>query len=100
MTRRLLGPLIALLLGLAVLGAASPAGAVDNPSYTAPPPTTPVTTPVPAKKVETAVTAAPVRTRLAITGADATGLAVLGTSLLAVGTGLLLYRRRSLSAAS
>jgi LPXTG-motif cell wall-anchored protein len=99
-TPRILGLVLALLLGAAVLAAGSPAGAVDNPNYTAPPPTTPVTSPVPAKKVETAVNAAPVRTRLAITGSDATGLAVLGGSLLLVGAGVLAVRRRSLSAAS
>jgi LPXTG-motif cell wall-anchored protein len=98
--RRIASLLLAVLIGAAVLGGAAPAGAVDNPNYTAPPPTTPVTSPQPARQVETAVTAAPVRTRLAITGSDATGLALLGGSLLLGGAAVLALRRRSLSAAS
>ena len=102
--RRIAAPLVTLLgltvFVLALLGVASPAGALDNPDYTAPPPTTPVTSPKPPPPVETAVNAAPVRTRLAITGSDATGLAIVGGSCVAIGAGLLVVRRRSINAAS
>ncbi|WP_421119148.1 LPXTG cell wall anchor domain-containing protein [Aquihabitans daechungensis] len=76
--------------------AASPAVATENPDYTAPPPTTVITTPTPppATKVKTAVAVTPVRTRLAITGSDATGTVVLGAGLVAVGAGILVLRRR------
>ena len=104
MSRRLLAlplaGLLAVLLGLAVVGGASPAGAVDNPTYTAPPPATTITSPSPTApgpddEVATAVQREAVRTRLAITGSDATGLAVVGTALLLAGGGVLVLRRRA-----
>lgn len=80
---------------LAALGSlASPASATENPDYTAPPPTTVVTTPQPATKVKTAVAVTPVRTRLAITGSDATDTVVIGVVLVASGAALLAVRRR------
>lgn len=97
-TRRTLHVTLAVLVGalLWVAAGASPAGATDNPDYTAPPPTTVVTTPAPAAetKVKTAVAVAPLRTSLAITGSDATGTAVLGAGLVAAGAGILVLRRR------
>jgi LPXTG-motif cell wall-anchored protein len=91
--RRTLFLTLALVVGSVVL-ATSPAGATENPDYTAPPPTSVVTTPAPATKVKTAVAVTPVRTRLAITGSDATGTAVLGVSLVALGAVVLVLRRR------
>ncbi|MGN6693555.1 MAG: LPXTG cell wall anchor domain-containing protein [Aquihabitans sp.] len=91
--RRTLALTLALVVGT-LLWAASPAGATENPDYTAPPPPTTVTTPTPTTGVKTAVAVTPVRTRLAITGSDTTGLAVIGASLVAVGTGVLVARRR------
>lgn len=98
--RRVLSLLLAAVLGIAVLAGASPAGAVDNPTYTAPPPATTITSPgptttVPEEEVVTAVKVEAARTRLAITGSDATGLAVLGGALLLAGAGVLALRRRA-----
>ncbi|HWJ98152.1 MAG TPA: LPXTG cell wall anchor domain-containing protein [Acidimicrobiales bacterium] len=95
--RRLLLPSLALVVG-GLLWVASPAGATENPDYTAPPPTTIVTTPVPTTAVKTAVAVTPVRTRLAITGSNATGTAVVGASLVALGAGVLAIRRRRATA--
>lgn len=101
--RRVLVLLLAALLGLAVLGGAAPAGAVDNPTYTAPPPATTITSPGPTTtaaaddEVVTAVKVEAARTRLAITGSDATGLAVLGGVLVLAGVGVLVARRRAAS---
>ena len=95
--RRTLSLTLALVVG-AVLLAASPAGGTENPDYTAPPPATVVTTPPPATEVKTAVAVAPLRTRLAITGSDATGTVVLGVSLITVGAGVLVLRRRKAAA--
>lgn len=97
--RRTLSLTVALLVaGLFWASASTPAGAVENPDYTAPPPTTIVTTPPPTTAVKTAVAVTPVRTRLAITGSDATGTVLLGAGLVAVGAGLLVVRRRKLAA--
>ncbi len=96
--RRILSLTVALVLA-GLLWSAAPAGAAENPDYTAPPPTTIVTTPQPTTEVKTAVAVTPVRTRLAITGSDATGTVVLGAGLVAVGAGLLVLRRRKLAAA-
>ena len=95
--RRTLSLTLALVVGT-LLWAAAPAGATENPDYTAPPPTSTVTTPPPATKVKTAVAVTPVRTRLAITGSDATGTVVLGASLITVGAGILVLRRRKAAA--
>jgi LPXTG-motif cell wall-anchored protein len=94
---------LSLTVALVVAGlfwASAPAGAVENPDYTAPPPTTIVTTPTPTTTaaVKTAVAVTPVRTRLAITGSDATGTVVLGAGLVTLGAGLLVLRRRKLAA--
>lgn len=98
--RRVLALLVAIT-GLAVLGLAAPAGAVDNPTYTAPPPATTITSPTPTEppaaddQVVTAVKVEAARTRLAITGSDATGLAVIGGTLVLAGVGTLVLRRRA-----
>lgn len=91
--RRLLALTLALVVA-SLLWVAPPAGATENPDYTAPPPTTIVTTPAPPAAVKTAVAVTPVRTRLAITGSDATTTAVVGASLVALGAGVLAVRRR------
>jgi len=89
--------LLASVVVASLLWTAAPAGATENPDYTAPPPTTVITTPAPPTKVKTAVAVTPVRTRLAITGSDATGTVLLGAGLIAVGAGFLVVRRRKLS---
>lgn len=102
--RRVLQVSLAVLFGSVLLSVASPAGAVDNPDYTAPPPTTVVTTPpttteaVSRREVVTAVAVTPVRSQMAITGADVAQLAALGTGLLAVGAVVLVARRRTAAA--
>ena len=76
---------------------AAPAGAVDNPDYTVPPSTTVVRTEVSPRSVQrvaTAVTVRPVRSRLAITGADVGQTAAIGATLVLVGAGVLVVRRR------
>ncbi|MCU1371511.1 MAG: hypothetical protein JWO77_2705 [Ilumatobacteraceae bacterium] len=96
--RRTLSLTIALVVA-SLMWAAAPAGATENPDYTAPPPTTIITTPQPpAAGVKTAVAVTPVRTRLAITGSDATGTVVLGASLVTLGAGVLVIRRRKVAA--
>jgi LPXTG-motif cell wall-anchored protein len=95
--RRMLSMTLALLLA-GLLWAGSPAGATENPDYTAVPPTSAVTTPPPAQKVHTAVAVTPIRTRLAITGSDATGTALVGAALVAVGAAVLVARRRRAAA--
>lgn len=91
----------ALAVAALAFGFASPAGAVDNPDYTAPVPSTTVpvsvvaeTTP-PAVQKTTAVPAA--NQRLAITGADSAQLAMFGVVLLA-GGGITLAARRRITA--
>ncbi|MFN8017708.1 MAG: LPXTG cell wall anchor domain-containing protein [Acidimicrobiales bacterium] len=97
--RRVLVLVVSLVvLALAWAGSASPAGAAENPDYTVPPPTTPVTSPPPTSAVKTAVKVAPVRTRLAITGSDTTTAAVVGLTCVGAGAGLLVVRRRRLAA--
>ena len=101
--RRLLQLTLAVLVVAGSWAAASPAGAVDNPDYTSPPPSTVITTPPPTtapsgNQVETAVQVAPVRDRLAITGSDATGMAVAGTLFVLIGAGVLVLRRRHVPA--
>lgn len=92
---RTLSLTLALVVGSLLL--AGPAGATENPDYTAPPPTTVITTPPPATKVKTAVAVTPVRTRLAITGSDATGTVLFGAGLVAAGVGVLVVRRRKVA---
>jgi LPXTG-motif cell wall-anchored protein len=98
MLRRMLSLVAALVVGVLVL--AAPAGATENPDYTAPPPTSVVTSPPPSTpaKVKTAVAVTPARTRLAITGTDATGTVVVGVGLVALGAGVLVVRRRRAAA--
>jgi LPXTG-motif cell wall-anchored protein len=91
--RRMLSSIVALLLA-SLLWVASPAGATENPDYTAVPPTSTVTTPAPPARVKTAVAVTPIRTRLAITGSDAAETAALGALLVAGGAGILVVRRR------
>lgn len=100
MFRRLLRPLVAVVVVVGLWAVASPAGAVDNPAYSSPPPSTVVTTTAPtsSNQVETAVQVAPARDTLAITGSDATGLAVIGSILVLVGAGALVLRRRNVPA--
>lgn len=96
--RRMFSFTLALVVG-GLLWTGSPAHATTNPDYTAPPPTTVITTPTPTTQpVKTAVAVTPVRTRLAITGSDATGTAVIGASLVALGVGVLVIRRRRAAA--
>lgn len=94
--RRIVQLTTALLVGgLLWAGAgAGTAGATENPDYTAPPPTTVVSTPQPATKVKTAVAVRPVRTRLAITGSDQTGTVVVAVTMIGLGAGALVLRRR------
>lgn len=98
--RQFLRLTLAVLVGTLFWSFASPAGAVENPDYTAVAPTTVVATPQPARKVATAVKVAPVRTRLAITGSDATGTVVFGASLLGAGVGIMALRRRASATAA
>ncbi|WP_426573416.1 LPXTG cell wall anchor domain-containing protein [Aquihabitans sp. McL0605] len=96
-TSRLLQLTAAVLVAGLLWAASGTAGATENPDYTAPPPTAVVTTPPPAPSVKTAVKVAPLRTRLAITGSDASGTAALGAGLVIVGVGVLVVRRRSIA---
>ena len=97
--RRLLQLTLAVVVAAGLWAVASPAGAVDNPDYTSPPPSTVITTPPPTEpQVETAVQVAPVRDRLAITGSDATGTVVVGVTLVLIGAGVLVLRRRGVPA--
>lgn len=84
-----------------VLSLAAPAGALDNPDYTVPPPSTVVTTPPPSTPttapVQTAVRREVVRTRLAITGSSAGVVAAMGATLVGLGAVVLVLRRRSLA---
>jgi LPXTG-motif cell wall-anchored protein len=85
-----------------LLSSPSAAGAVTNPDYTVPPPTsTVVSTPAPPaarQPVSTAVRVAPLRTRLAITGRETVTMAVVGSALIAGGVAVLAVRRRRLAA--
>ena len=88
----------------------SAAGAVENPDYTAPPPSTPVTVlpakidavrarPAVAAPSNTGVTnASKANQRLAITGSETTQLVVIGALLVAGGSSLLVVRRRTATA--
>ena len=100
MRARFFAIVLAALLGAVVLGSAT-AGAVDNPAYTSPPPSTVITTPpsvVPVQRVATAVTVRPVRSQLAITGSDVGQTALVGGVLLFAGVAVLVVRRRTSAA--
>lgn len=89
----------ALLAGATLFGNPSAAGAVDNPDYTAPPPSVAIQNRTPTvRTASTTSTAskpsAPTRTRLAITGAETTQLVYFGTLLVASGAMTLALRRR------
>ena len=100
--RRTLQTALVLLVAAFTITMGSMAGAVENPDYTAPPPSVPVTV-LPAKvdaiRARPAV-AAPSNQRaanqqLAITGSETTQLVVVGLLLVAGGAGLLVARRRT-----
>lgn len=94
-----------LLIGLAALFVANPAGALQNPDYTAPPPPSAVSTPPspqpvrqPEQSTQREVTTAvrvPLRSRMAITGSDVTQTAVIGAVLVGLGAVVLVARRRT-----
>ena len=90
--RRSLQVFLALVVAVMALGMARPAGAVDNPDYTAPPPASVVetNTPVPVQQVQTVA----VPERLAITGSDSAQLVAFGAALVAGGAVVLVARRR------
>lgn len=103
--RRTLKTALVLLAAAFALTVGSAAGAIENPDYTAPPPSTPVTV-LPARvdavRAQPAV-AAPsnpsvANQRLAITGSETTQLVVVGALLVAGGAGLMVARRRTASA--
>lgn len=103
--RRTLQTALVLLLAAFTLTLGSAAGAVENPDYTAPPPSTPITV-LPARadtaRAQPAV-AAPsnqgaANQRLAITGSETTQLVVVGALLVAGGAGLMVVRRRTAEA--
>ncbi len=97
--RRFLQLTVALVVATLALSLGSAAGAVDNPDYTAPPPSTPVTNPEPVQVRKITETAAvPARQWMPITGSDVTGMAVVGGLLVAGGAGLLVVRRRTAEA--
>ena len=101
MRARFFAIVLAALLGAVVLGSGATAGAVDNPAYTSPPPSTVITTPpsvVPVQRVATAVTVRPVRSQLAITGSDVGQTALVGGVLLFAGVAVLVVRRRTSAA--
>lgn len=95
--RRTLQTALVLLMAAFTITMGSMAGAVENPDYTAPPPSTPITA-LPAKieavRAKPAVAAAS-NQRLAITGSETTQLVVTGALLVAGGAGLMVVRRRS-----
>lgn len=95
--RRSLSVLTALavaILATLALGFSSPAGAADNPDYTAPAPTTVVVTPTEPAQPQAVRAAAPTAQRLAITGSDSAQLAVVGGVLLLGGAAILVARKR------
>jgi LPXTG-motif cell wall-anchored protein len=97
-TIQLLAASCAMVLSCTALVLGSPAGALDNPDYTVPPPATVITTPPPTAPttpaVQTAVRREAVRTRLAITGSSANFAAALGATLVGLGAAALVLRRR------
>ncbi|CAN5805015.1 hypothetical protein BH10ACT1_BH10ACT1_33160 [soil metagenome] len=97
--RRTVQLVVALAIASLAFASAGSAGAVDNPDYTAPPPTSVVSnsTPRPVRQVAS-VAATPSRQQLAITGSDVLQLVVVGAVLVAGGTATLVLRRRSAAA--
>lgn len=101
MTRqRTLQILVVTVISAVTLAVGSVAGAIDNPDYTAPPPTTPVTQALPTV-VQTArqtprTPAVPVssRPRMPVTGSDLVQLLAMGAALVVGGAGILTLRRR------
>jgi LPXTG-motif cell wall-anchored protein len=99
--RRSAQHLVAVLATVVALALATPAGAVGNPDYTAPPPaevTTNGTAPAgetAAAPVGSAAGATPDRQWLPITGSDVVTLAAMGAVLVAGGAGFLVLRRRA-----
>ena len=98
--RRTLRSALVLLVAAFTLSLGSVAGAVDNPDYTAPSPSTPVRvvpTRVAAVRAKPAVAdpAKAANQRLAITGSETLQLVVVGAVLLVGGAGLMVVRRRS-----
>ncbi len=94
---RLLVLVFAALVGLAALaGTGSVAGAVENPDYTAPPPSSVTNNSVPTLRqtTSTSTAATPSTQRLAITGAETTQLVAIGGVLVAAGAVTLVVRRR------
>ncbi len=92
--RRSLQFALALVVASVALAFGSAAGAVDNPDYTVPPPSSVVSNETP-RAIRQSVAATPAaRERLAITGSDATQLAVVGGILVAGGAATLGLRRR------
>lgn len=105
--RRTLKTALLLLVAAFTITVGSVAGAVENPDYTAPPPSTPVTV-LPAKidavRARPAVAASSDKSvanaseanqRLAITGSETTQLVAIGALLVAGGASLLIVRRRA-----
>ncbi len=105
--RRTLQTALVLLVAALTITVGSAAGAVENPDYTAPPPSTPVSVlpvKVDAVRAQPAVAANSTRgvadpsaanQRLAITGSETTQLVALGALLVAGGAGLVAVRRRT-----
>ena len=93
--RRTIQFALAVVVASMALAFGTAAGAVDNPDYTAPPPSSVVrhSTPPAIRQVSKAV--APSRQRLAITGSDSAQFALIGGLLVAGGAGTLVLRRRS-----
>ncbi|HEX2575986.1 MAG TPA: LPXTG cell wall anchor domain-containing protein [Aquihabitans sp.] len=85
---------LALVVASVALAFGSAAGAVDNPDYTAPPPTSVVSNSTPPAVRESVAATPAARERLAITGSDATQMAVVGGLLVAGGAATLGLRRR------
>lgn len=104
--RRPLQLALVLLVAAFTLSMGTAAGAVENPDYTAPPPSTPVTDPptqVATLRANRAAAspvaaAAPSNQRLAITGSETAQLLVIGALLVAGGATLMAVRRRTASA--
>lgn len=84
----------ALVVASVALAFGTAAGAVDNPDYTAPPPTSVVTNSGPTTVARPATTPA-ARNRLAITGSDMSQLVLVGGVLVAGGAGTMVLRRRA-----
>ena len=97
--QRLAQGLVASMIAVVALAVGSVAGAVGNPDYTAPPPSTPVVQPLPAviQRAQNVPASPSVpatnRSRMPVTGSDLVQLFAMGTVLVAGGAGLLTVRR-------